>query len=240
MQVQKREILAVVPARGSSKEIPRKNIYPLLGQPLIEYTFDAAKKSKLLTRVVLSTDDEEIAQIGRQNSIGVPFQRPKKLAADNTLGIAVVQHTVKYLEDSEGYRPDYVVILQPTSPLRRAEHIDGALRILLNTGADSVVSVVKVPHNFGPHSVMKLIDGRLKPFLEHKKQIFRRQDKPEVYARNGAAVYVVTYDTLVLKNSLFGDDCRPYLMAEEDSIDIDTLLDLEIAEFLLKRQTGAL
>lgn len=229
------QVLAVIPARGGSKSIPRKNLAPLCGRPLIVYTFQAAKESRVLDRVLLSTDDEEIAEVGWQHGIEVPFLRPAELAHDDTPTLPVIQHAVKFLEDTEGCRPDYVVILQPTSPLRRGCHIDEALQLLAESGADSVVSVVEVPHNFSPVSVMQIVDGRLKLFLDAGEPILRRQDKPKVYARNGPAVLAMTYETLIVKDSLFGDDCRPYVMSEQVSVDIDTPFDLNLASLLLSR-----
>lgn len=231
----KPEILAVIPARGGSKGIAQKNIKPLLGRPLIEYTFDAAKASRLLRRIVISTDDSQIAHIAQRNHIEVPFLRPPELAQDDTPALPVIQHTVRFLEQQAGYKPEYVVILQPTSPLRTARHIDEALDILICSGADSVVSVTEVPHQYNPYSVMKLQDGRLIPFLANSEQYNLRQKKPTYYARNGAAIYAFKYSTLMDKNSLYGDDCRPYLMTKAESVDIDDQLDFELAEFLMRK-----
>ena len=227
--------LGVIPARGASKSIPRKNLALLCGRPLITYAFQAAKDSRFLHRVVLSTDDEDIAELGQRHGIEVPFLRPAELARDDTPTLPVIQHAVRFLEKAENYRPDYVAILQPTSPLRRGCHIDEALQLLAQGGADSVVSVVEVPHNFGPVSVMQIVDGRLKPFLDTGEIILRRQDKPKVYARNGPAVLAMTYETLMVKDSLFGEDCWPYIMPEEVSLDIDKPFDLELASLLLDR-----
>jgi len=229
------EILGLIPARGGSKSIPRKNLYPLCGRMLIEYTFDAAKKSRRLSRIVLTTDDQEIAAAGRKSGIDVPFIRPANLASDDSPALPVVKHALGFLEDSEGYRPGIVVLLQPTSPLRTSSHIDEAVELLISTGADSVVSVEQVPHRYNPCSIMKIEDGRLVTFLKGEQtEIFRRQDKPTVYARNGAAVYAVRYETLMGHDSLFGENCRPLIMKPEESVDIDTLFDVRLAESLLR------
>jgi CMP-N,N'-diacetyllegionaminic acid synthase len=227
------KILAVIPARGGSKTIPMKNIKHLCGRPLIEYTFDAAKASGLLERVIVSTDDEQIAQIARRNKIEVPFMRPANLAKDDSPTLPVIQHAVVFLQENENYRPDYVVILQPTSPLRTETHIDEAIQILIDTGADSVVSVTEVPHQYNPCSIMKKEQGRLLPFIKGTEAYTRRQLKPVFYARNGAAIYALRYDTLINKKSLYGDDCRPYLMSKADSVDIDDAIDFKFAEFIL-------
>lgn len=232
----KSKILAVIPARGGSIGIPGKNMKPLHGKPLIEYTFAAAKASKLLDRIVVSTDDERIAEIARRNKIEVPFLRPNGLATDDSPTLPVIQHAVNYLEEKENYEADYVVILQPTSPLRKATHIDEALRILIETGADSVVSVTEAPHRYNPCSIMKIEKGKLVPFVREGEKYTQRQLKPVFYARNGAAIYAFKYETLIKKNSLYGDDCRPYLMSKADSVDIDDMIDFDFAEFVLSKR----
>ncbi|MBI3457931.1 MAG: acylneuraminate cytidylyltransferase family protein [Candidatus Rokubacteria bacterium] len=232
------DILGVIPARGGSKSIPRKNLAPLAGRPLLAYTCDAALASKRLTRVVLSTDDEEIAAAGRACGVEVPFRRPAGLSGDETPMVEVLQDVAARLADRDGYRAEALVVLQPTSPLRRAAHIDEAVELLLETGADSVVSVIEVPHQFSPVSLLRVADGRLAPLVEGPP-ILRRQDKPRVYARNGPAVIAVRREVVVERGSLYGDDCRPYLMALEDSVDIDTSFDLELAALLLARRGTA-
>jgi CMP-N-acetylneuraminic acid synthetase len=228
------KILGLIPARGGSKSIPRKNLYPLCGRMLIEYTFDAAKKSRHLSRIVLTTDDQEIASLAKKRGIEVPFIRPASLASDDSPTLAAVQHAVTYLENNEGYHPEIVVLLQPTSPLRKSSHIDEAIELLIGTGADAIVSVEEVPHRYNPCSIMTIREGRLIAFFESEQtEIFRRQDKPKVYARNGAAVYAVRHETLMQHNSLFGEDCRPLIMKPEESVDIDTLYDVRMAESLL-------
>ena len=230
----RRHILGVIPARGGSKGIPGKNLHPLLGRPLIEYTFDAAKASRSLGRIILSTDDEEIATFGRAHGVEVPFMRPPHLAQDDTPMIDVLIHVLEALH-AEAYEPDCLVLLQPTSPLRRAEHIDAAIDLLLTTGADTVVSVMEVPHQFSPVSVMRLGgDGKLSPFCDGP-MILRRQDKPCVYARNGPAVLVVRRK-VVESGKLYGEDVRALEMSKADSVDIDDPFDLVVAECLLQRR----
>jgi len=231
-----KEVLAVIPARGGSKGIPRKNLARLCGRPLIQYTIDAAKHSELVSRVVLSSDDEEIMEYCKARGIEVPFRRPQTLAQDDTPMIDVIKHGVEFLEKSESYRPHDVVVLQPTSPLRTSIHIDKALSILYETEADSVVSVVEVPHQYNPVSVMKLTEGKLAAFLQgERREIYIRQHKPTLYARNGAAVYAIRYATFMQHSTLYGEDCRPLVMKPEESVDIDTIFDLKLAEFLLGR-----
>lgn len=223
------EVVGLVPARGGSKGIPRKNLAPLAGKPLLAWTLEAARASKMLGRVVVSTDSEEIAALARELGAEV-LGRPPELAGDETPMLDVVRHAVRELG-----APDVLVLLQPTSPLRRSEHVDAAVRVLLETGADMVVSVVEVPHQYRPDSLMALEDGRLvvlRPDLPG-----RRQDKPVVYARNGPAVLALRPERL--GDDLYGGDCRPYLMDPRDSIDVDGPFELELAEALL-RQSPAL
>ena len=158
-------VLGLIPARGGSKGIPRKNIAILAGQPLLAYTCAVALGSRVLNRVVLSTDDAEIAEVGRQCGVEVPFLRPATLAQDGTPSIEVARHAVEYFRDNEHWTPDVVVLLQPTSPLRTSRHIDEAVDLMKESDADTVVSVVEVPHRFNPHSVMQLKDGALVDFL---------------------------------------------------------------------------
>jgi CMP-N,N'-diacetyllegionaminic acid synthase len=230
-------ILGLIPARGGSRSIPRKNIVPLAGRPLLAYTCDAALQSKRLTRTILSTDDEAIAGVGKACGVELPFRRPADLARDETPMIEVIRHALDWIMEHERYLADIVVILQPTSPLRRAEHIDAAVDLLLETGADTVVSVVEVPHQFNPVSLMRIKEGRLIPFLD-QPMILRRQDKPRAYARNGPAVLVVRRE-LVSGGRLYGDMVLPLQMDPAASVDIDDADDLALAEFYLGRVTAA-
>jgi len=234
--MKKKNILAIIPARGGSKTILRKNVYMLAGRPLIEYTLEAVKGSTLITHTIVSTDDEDIANVARSNGVDVPFMRPPELAQDDTPMLPVVEHVLDLFEKKEKCVPEIVVILQPTSPLRNAQHIDEAIQVMLDTNADTVVSVVAVPHQYNPLSVMAMDNGRLVPYLKGEgTRLLRKQDKPPVYARNGAAVYVVKTDTIRSRQTLFGVEVRPYIMNINDSIDIDTKDDVEFAEFLLTR-----
>ena len=210
--------MGLIPARGGSKGIPRKNLAPVGGKPLLAWTVDAARAAGELTDVVVSTDDDEIAA-----AAGVEvLRRPPELAADETPMLDVVRHAIGELS------PDVVVILQPTSPLRRAEHVDACVRLLLESGADSVVSVVEVPHRFAPESLMDVVDGRVVP----RGGARSRQEKTRVYARNGPAVLAIRVASL--GDDLYGGDCRPFVMDERDSLDVDTEFDLELADLVLR------
>jgi len=230
-----KKVLAIIPARGGSKGIPGKNLVNFCRKPLIKWTIDAAKNSKLIDRIILSSDDKNIIEYCKKQRVEVPYKRPKKLAQDNTPMLPVIKHAVNYLKSNEKYNPDYILLLQPTSPLRTYKHIDEALNLLINSNVDSIVSVVDVPHNCNPYSVMKLQNGYLKPFLKYNENMNLRQKKPIFYARNGAAIYAFTYNCLMKKNSIYGDKILPYFMKKEESIDIDDKFDLKIAEIFMRR-----
>lgn len=227
-----KKILAIIPARGLSKGVPRKNIKPLCGKPLIYYTIKEALKSELLNRIVVSTEDGEIAEIARKYGAKV-IERPIELAQDDTPSLPVFQHAINHLEMREGYYPRLIVVLQPTSPLRRVEDIDAAIRKLLETGCDSVVSVSEVEC---PLQWMYTLEGdRLKPVIEGGEKITQRQDAPQVYRLNGA-VYVSYRDIIMKQNRVMGEDSRAFVMPPERSIDIDTEFDFKLAEILLKER----
>ena len=228
--------LAVIPARGGSKGIPDKNLALVCGQPLLAYTAGAVKASKRITRAIVTTDDQRIADCARSLGLEVPFMRPASLAGDDTPMLPVLQHALEAM-DANGFAADAVVLLQPTSPLRRAEHIDAAIDALERGGGDSVVSVVDVPHQFNPVSVMRLENGWLTPFLD-APTVTRRQDKPRVFARNGPAVLAVRA-AVVRAGSLYGSKSWPLTMSAEDSLDIDTPWDLRLVESVLSARTNA-
>jgi CMP-N,N'-diacetyllegionaminic acid synthase len=216
-------VLGVIPARGGSKGIPNKNLALVGGRPLLAYTADAVKESKLLTRTIVSTEDNRIADCARSMGLEVPM-------------LPVLQHAVETM-DADGFHADIVVLLQPTSPLRRGEHIDAAVKWLERAGGDSVVSVVEVPHQFNPTSVMRIEEGLLKPFLDAPTAT-RRQDKPRVFARNGPAV-LATRVQVIKEGSLYGRQSWPLGMSPEDSLDVDTLWDLKVVEAVLSARSNA-
>lgn len=232
-----KRVLGVITARGGSKGILGKNIKELLGKPLIWYTIDAAKKSGVFDRIILSTDDEKIAEVAKGYGCEVPFMRPKELAADKTPHLPVMRHAVSFLKEKEGYSPDYTVILQPTSPLRRAFHIKGAVELLQKSGADSVVSVSELPAHYHPKWQFGLaFDNKLNIFTgEPFSQIVnRRQDLPKTYTRNGA-IYLFKPE-LLFKDppSFYGDNVCGYVMDQKYNVNIDSIEDWERAEAALK------
>src|SRR6266550_5125500 len=203
-------VLGIVPARGGSKGVPGKNVRPLAGHTLLEYTARAARESGVLDRVILSTDAPAIADAGRLAGLEVPFMRPAALAADDTPMLPVVQHALDALARG-GWSPDIVVLLQPTSPLRQAAHIRDAVTTLRETKSDSVVTVVEVPRHLSPDYVMRIDEGRLQPFLPEGARLTRRQDARPAYWRDGT-VYAFWRATLDRFGSIYGDDCHPLIL----------------------------
>jgi len=228
----KGEILGIIPARGSSKSVPRKNIRLLAGKPLIAYTILEAKKSRYLTRLVVSTEDSEIASVATEWGAEVPFLRPAELARDDTPGIDVIIHAVQKLRTQENYYPQVVVVLQPTSPLRTVEDIDRSIEMLFELDAEAVVSVT--PSKKHPYWAKKMVNGRLKDFIPTVEVCTRRQDLPPVYDLNGA-VYLAKTDFLLRARSFYGERTYGYVMSEERSLDIDTFFDFYVAELILEK-----
>jgi CMP-N,N'-diacetyllegionaminic acid synthase len=222
-------VLGIVPARGGSKGIPGKNVRPLGGKPLLVHTAEAALAARRLSRVVLTTDDEKIAEVGRACGLEVPFLRPAELAMDDTPTLPVLQHAVTELE-RQGDRFDAVCLLQPTSPFRRAGDIDGCIE-LLETGLDAVISVLPVPPEHNPHWVwFRDGDGLLRLATGEDQPIPRRQELPPAFHRDGS-VYVTRRDVLMEKNSLYGKRLGGFL-ADSRSVNLDTPADWERAERL--------
>lgn len=224
----KPKILAVIPARGGSKSVPRKNIKELAGKPLIAWTIEEAKKSKYITRTILSSEDEEIIEKAKQYGCDVPFIRPLELAQDNTPGIDSVLHAI---EQCPGY--EYVVLLQPTSPLRTVEDIDGCIEYALQHKANFCVSITEPEKS--PYWMYTLETGSLKPLIEQKQLTTRRQELPCVYALNGA-VYVAEIKRLQKIKSFITDETIGYVMEKGHSYDIDTEDDFLFCEWNIKKK----
>jgi len=222
--------IAIVPARGGSKGIPHKNIVALAGKPLISYTIDAARKSKKVTRVVVSTEDTRIARVSRELGAEVVI-RPKELASDNWPIIDTVIHDLSLLGHVGA--SDLIALLQPTSPLRSAGDIDGSIDLILEKRCDSVISVSEV--TAPPFWTLKLERGYLKPILGLQLYKKRRQDLPTTYIPNGA-VYVSTWKCIKRYRDFLTPRTLPFLMPKDRSVDIDNLADLELAERILKRK----
>jgi CMP-N-acetylneuraminic acid synthetase len=223
-------IIGLIPARGGSKGIPRKNLTLLGGKPLIQYTFEAALESKSLERVILSTDDPEIAGFAQRFGMEVPFSRPKALATDGASTRSVQRHALRWLKRHEGEMPEAVVTLQPTSPLRTWRHIDECVREFQERGVDSVISVTPVREH--PYEVVGFANGRMFRPVKRPKGIVRRQQFPRYFHINGA-VYVTRSSVLMEQDSDYGELVYGYEMDPQSSVDIDTPFDLRLAESLL-------
>ncbi|WP_306534962.1 cytidylyltransferase domain-containing protein [Geobacter sp.] len=218
-------VLAIIPARGGSKGVPRKNIREVAQKPMIAWTIEEAKNSRYIDRLIVSTDDQEIADVALKWNCEVPFLRPKELGLDDTPGIVPVLHALNALPE----RYDLVVLLQPTSPLRSIEDIDSCIRLITETEAKSCVSVVEPDKS--PYWMYKIDDtGTLVPLFSGEWG--RRQDLPQVYALNGA-VYVAETDWLLSGNGLVTDKTVAYRMPKERSLDIDTESDLSYFEVVI-------
>lgn len=229
-----KRVLAIIPARGGSKGLPGKNIRPLAGKPLIAWTIEAAKSSEYIDKIIVSSDSQEICQIAEQHGAEVPFIRPAELATDHAKGTDVILHAVDWLEQNDEYF-DLILVLQPTSPLRTTSDIDGALAHYAETGAKSVVSVCKTDHHPWWSNTLPA-NGEMIDFIPAKAQK-NRQELPEYYRLNGA-IYLSERSYLNSPSASSGIGTFAYIMDTDQSIDIDSLLDLKLAELLILEHTA--
>ena len=230
----KLRVLAIVPARGGSKGIPRKNARLLCGRPLLEYTAEAAHASHRLSRVILTTDDDEIAEIGAQCGLEVPFLRPATLARDDTPMLAVVQHAIAWA-DSLDQDWDAICVLQPTTPLRSAADIESCVALLERPEIDSAMTVVPVPAKYNPGWVYwRTADGLLRLATGELTPVPRRQDLPPAYHRDGS-VYVVRTSVVRSSNSLYGRRVAACLTDPARAVNLDTASDWRRAERWIRR-----
>lgn len=225
--------LGIIPARGGSKGIPRKNLLPLLGRPLLAYTIDSAHKSRRLSRTILSSDDAEIIDTARALGVDVPFVRPADISGDHVPSSAVVKHALRAVEAAENREYDAVALLEPTSPLRMADDIDRALEQLEATNVDAVVSVCKVdaPH---PMKMQVIVDGCLRPFMpQWWSEGLTRQQLPPVYSLTGT-IYAVRAAIARESGSLWGARTGALVMPPQRALNIDSAIDVAVAEVLLR------
>lgn len=232
----KTDIVAIIPARGGSKGIKRKNLIMINNKPLVAYSIEQALAAKRINRVIVSTDDEEVKQVSLAYKAEVPFLRPKELAEDHVLDLPVFEHALKFLEEKEGYRPDIVVHLRPTAPYRKPEWIDESICLLMqNPDADSVRSVSKPQQH--PYRIFRINEGGfLVPIMKHEHPtpyVLRRQDLPIMYYYN-CVIDATRSKTIFLKKSMTGDKILPYIINQDDAIDIDSPRDLEFAKFFME------
>jgi CMP-N-acetylneuraminic acid synthetase len=230
------KILAVIPARGGSKGVPHKNIRLLKNKPLIAYSIEAALEAKdLFHRIIVSTDDEEIANVAKQYGAEVPFIRPMDLGKDTAPMVPVLKHAIEFIEKKDVIKIDWVLLLQPTAPFRLNEDIKNVINLGINGSVDSVISVVQV---FSVHPILmkRIENNRLIPFCIVEKEGTRRQDYfPPAYMRNGS-LYLSKRDVIMNENSIWGKDICPYIMPENRSVNIDNEFDFKFAEFMLSEE----
>jgi CMP-N,N'-diacetyllegionaminic acid synthase len=224
-------VLGIIPARGGSKAIPRKNLALLANKPLLAWTVEVALESTSLDHLVISTDDPEIAEVGKKLGAEVPFLRPAELATDASTSMDVILHALRWLADNENYRPDYVLLLQPTSPLRTPTDIRESIKLALAKHADSVVSVCEThQHPLWMKGVNE--EGTLVDLYPQSAAPARRQDLSPVFALNGA-IYLALRTFLLSERTFISDRTYAYVMPENRSLDVDTPGDLYLANLIL-------
>lgn len=234
MAISGHSILAVVPARGGSKGIPRKNLSLLGGRSLVQRVGELCSGLTWLDGAVLSTDDEEIASAGREAGLQVPFLRPDDLATDKAGSVEMWQHALSASEAAFGRRFDITILLEPTSPLRRAEDLKGAVELLISRSPPAVISVSPTPAHFSPQKTLALgEEGELRHYHESGAQHAQRQSIPSYYHRNGA-VYAHWRSTLLDLGQILPDGTLPYII-DRPMVNIDDRFELDLAEWLLTR-----
>lgn len=222
--------LAIIPARGGSKGVPKKNIRNFNGLPLIAYTIQAAGNINRIDRLIVSTDSDEIAEVAVRYGAEVPFLRPENLASDTSNTIDVILHAIEFFEE-KGTIFDDILLLQPTSPFRDSSDIDNALDIYYSRNCESVISVCEASVH---PNLLRLVDeqGIMRDFINLEDRHMRRQDMTKVYQLNGA-IYITSVDNIKQTKSFYCNKTVPYIMSAEKSLDIDTELDFRIAEFIM-------
>lgn len=231
--IDNKRVLAIIPARGGSKRVPRKNILDLASKPLIVWTIDAALKSEYIDRVVVSTDDKEIAEISKKNGADVPFMRPVELASDSATSIDAVRHAIKALESLNEYY-DYLILLQPTSPLRTEKYIDDAIELLIEKKAECIVSICEVDHPVEWTGILPESQS-MNNFFPKELQGKRSQDFQTRYRINGAIYIVNIKQALEQKSLILNELIYGFIMQRKDSIDIDEYIDFKIAEVIMSK-----
>ena len=226
-------MIAIIPARGGSKGLPRKNIKNLCGKPIISYTIDAAKKTNYISDVIISTDDQEISEIAVAKGAICPFIRPKRLATDSVLAIDNYIYTIERLNLEYGYKIENFIVLQPTSPLRTSDDINNAVSLFMEKNADSVISYAKESHPVIWH---KYIDRKGSFENIFNETFANRQDNRISYYPNGA-IMVFKFD-LIKSRQYYTDKSYAYIMPKNRSIDIDCIDDFEYAEYLLGKKNA--
>ena len=234
--MKKYKILGITLARGGSKSIPNKNIFPINNVPLIAYTFDEVKKSKLITDYIVSTDSKKIMSICEKYGVDTPFLRPKKYSNDKSSSADALIHAVKFMEKKYRVKYDFIIELMATNPLKNYRDIDACIQKLIKTKADSVIAVHKLEDHH-PARIKKIINDKIIDFCVEEKKESRRQDlKPYAYVRSGA-IYALDRNYLINSIERHGSkNSRPYILPLSRSINIDSIEDLITAEYFIKKR----
>jgi CMP-N-acetylneuraminic acid synthetase len=235
LSTSKPKVLAIIPAREGSKRVKHKNFRPFASTTLVDIAIQQSLEAKRLTDIVLSSDSEDVLAIGKKYSQIISLKRPLELSDDDSPAIDYVLHTLDILEEQKGYKYDVVVILQPSSPLRTPKDIDNTVDLLLkNPDKEGAVSVVKVDHMVHPVKLKRMEGNELLPFMEEEDGRFAAQDLPDIYVRN-CAVYATRKESVLKRHSVITPDSLGYVMPPETSVDINEMLDFELAEILYKK-----
>nr|MBA4405410.1 acylneuraminate cytidylyltransferase [Nanoarchaeum sp.] len=235
-------VLSIIPARGGSKGVIRKNLKELGGKPLVTYAIACSLNSKLVTRTIVSTDDNEIAEISKKYGAEV-MMRPSELAQDNSRAEEALKHVLEELEKKENYKPDVVILTQCTCPFRLSKDIDESITLLKSGGYSSVVSVSETPGHFHPYRIKKVINGELESVVKETGMINKILESDRYYVRQllpgkyywlNGAIYAILYNTLVKENNRYGKKCGALILPNERLVNIDSPADFDFAEYLLK------
>tara|TARA_S200000501_G_C20727828_1_gene701453 strand:+ start:367 stop:1053 length:687 start_codon:yes stop_codon:yes gene_type:complete len=227
------KILGITLARGGSKSVKLKNIREINGKPLIAYTIEETLKSQYINEYIISTDNEDIAKISKAFGANIPFIRPSDLASDTSSSVSALQHAVNFIEQRDNTRFDIIVETMCTNPLKTVEDIDGCIEKMLETDADSVIAVHQL-HDHHPARIKKIVDDKIEDFDTPEPNEARRQDlKPNAYIRSGS-IYCMKRDYLMMHGKRYGgNNSRPYILAEEKAVNIDSEADFLLAELLI-------
>ena len=232
-----KRVLAITLARGGSKSVPKKNIREIKGIPLIAYTINEARKSKFISRYIVSTDNEEIRQVAIKYGVDVPFLRPAEFSSDTASSVSALQHAVDWIENHDQIKYDFVIELMCTNPMKIASDIDACISKLITSKADSVIAVHKLDDHH-PARIKKIVNDKIVDFCLPETPEMRRQDlKPDAYIRSGS-IYALKRDHLMIEGQRFGSfNSRPYILPPERAVNVDTEIDFLIAEQLLNNRT---
>ena len=232
------KVLGITLARGGSKSVPFKNIRPVLGKPLIYYTIKEALKCKLLDDYIVSTDSKKISQISKKYGANVPFIRPQNISKDTSTSVESLQHAVNFMEDLNGFKYDFIIEIMCTNPLKISKDIDSCVKKLKRTKSDSVIAIHRL-YDHHPTRIKKIVNDKIKDFCIKEKLESRRQDlQPLAFIRSGS-IYALKRDHLMVKNMRYGSkNSRPYILPSERAINIDTEIDVYVAEKPLSKKNN--